>query len=449
MKCVAITLKGVRCKNEAKVGDYCTLHSNMLKLNDVKPQPTVMKPQPTVMKPQPTVKKPQPTVMKPQPTVKKVKTQKSNMIFNPYYGKYVEYRGPENCSLARDSLKRVSDDQKNGLFITSYCDVLPLSEITNVVGPVSYNEYRYKNYNIGVFGEYHNINAVSIRLGPNDTLNFSSFMQSVITQNSRQFDLFLEKPYQRTVKEFGNVSQSATIFNIIGTDFKNCLTLIKNCPFMNLRAHYIDYRPIMDESEYGKSIDDIYKILFSGGFSVELISDMAMELLVNASKIYKSETARVKKFIKSDKKILKQLANCPLKNEIVTFINDKMIQYRKEFELFLQDSAIAKFLQKPTTKPTQAVYDKFPQLIDVFLNMAVSVMDIYALARMFRTFGKTSKEDPENIIVYVGEAHAKTYREFLKYIDAQNIIKKLEKVGKKYVSFSSKDKAKSFMFNDS
>ena len=85
----------------------------------------------------------------------------------------------------------------------------------------------------------------------------------------------------------------------------------------------------------------------------------------------------------------------------------------------------------------------------LFMSIHANIMDIYTLARMFRTFGRTPKEDPENIIVYAGELHANRYCEFLESINATPIITKLDH-GKinitNYVTFSPEDKAKSFLF---
>ena len=75
------------------------------------------------------------------------------------------------------------------------------------------------------------------------------------------------------------------------------------------------------------------------------------------------------------------------------------------------------------------------------------IMDIYALARMFRTFDKTPDKDLKNIIVYVGNAHAKFYKMFLEYMNADKIVEIKRKTNCYYVHFSESQKQKSFLFN--
>ena len=134
--CVAITKKGRRCKNNT-TKTLCYAHEKV-KESD---KPSVKA----------SVKPSDKAGVKPQQTVKLY--PESNSVFNPYYNKYIPANGIENCGVERPSLKRFVTGQSNIAFANSYCDVLPLKDIRYIVGPVSYREFRYGKYNIGIFGE--------------------------------------------------------------------------------------------------------------------------------------------------------------------------------------------------------------------------------------------------------------------------------------------------------
>jgi hypothetical protein len=391
MQCQATTLKGDKCKKLAKVGDYCKLHSE-------------------------------------------------KAVFNPYYNTYVQYESEKNCSPTRDSLKRIPIDQENRIFASSYCDVLPLNNVVNVIGPVSYNEYQYGKYNIGIFGEIHSINKIEPDLSPRDTLNFSSFIQSILTQNWHQFDLFIEMAFKQAGKLHSKTGVSNTMFNLLEIELDRCLTFVKKCPFKNLRAHYIDYRDMIPENNYSETIDELYTSIFWRKHDISEVKGTISQLV--DLKIYKEESKRVLKFIETDKKILKQLNNCPLKDEIIVFIKARMKKYYSDIKTLLDNNPT--FLRQKWDKNSpNSLKRLIAEIIESFIAIYISVMDVYALARMFRTFGGTS---PENIIVYVGDYHAKVYCDFLDYINARLIIRKSWRDDDTYISFTLLDKARSFLF---
>ena len=394
MQCEGSTLKGDRCKNNATVGDYCRLHWE-------------------------------------------------KEVFNPYYNAYVMHKSEKNCGATRDSLKRIPKEQVNRIFVSSYCDVLPLNNIVNVVGPISYNEYQYDKSNIAIFGEFHKIDELDPDLSSDDTLNFSSFIQSLITQNSNQFDLFIELDYKQSDKLYPRVKATNSIFNLLEIEFDKCLTFVKKCPFKNLRAHYIDYREMLPESRYFKIINELYTSIFWNNEDIGLVKDRVSELV--HSKIYKEEIKRVLKFIETDKKILKQLNDCPLKDEILLFIKSRMKTYQDTITTLLEENPT--FLKPKWNKNSPlSLKILIRDIVNSFMDIYVSIMDVYGLARMFRTFGGTSP--PENIIVYAGDDHTKTYCDFLDYINARHVISKSLRGNDNYVSFNLTDKARSFLFAD-
>ena len=425
-RCVAITKKGLRCKNKTTT-TLCYVHDKV--------KPSV----------KPSVK----ARDKPQQMVKLYpEVIKSNSVFNPYYNKYIPANGIENCGVERPSLKRFVKGQSNIAFANSYCDVLPLKDIRYVVGPISYREFRYGKYNIGIFGEIHTIPNVPVELDDDNdsTLNFSSFLASVITQNPRQFDFFLEMYFRTPKHAEKDVKPQNTIFNLVSIDFKDCLSISKACPYKNLRAHYSDYRSVTDIDDH--AAPKIYRGIAdwlanrTGHVSLYLNIQETKNLIDNALKDYVELLEKIRIFIKRDRKINKQLDNTPLKAQILKFIEIRQHDSFEKFVKFIGEHKLSTYNIQTLTVAQIAILLNFAGLfIDVYSNL----MDTYTLARMFRTFHKTPADDPENIIVYAGDGHAKYYTDFLNYINADKIIEINSKTNR-YIEFSEENKHKSFLF---
>jgi hypothetical protein len=413
-RCVAITKKGDRCMNKTTTR-LCYIHAKA----GVKAQRT-----------------------------DKLYSEviKSNSVFNPYYNKYIPANGIENCGVERPSLKRFVKGQSNIAFANSYCDVLPLKDIRYIVGPISYREFRYGKYNIGIFGEIHMLSNVPVELNNHSTLNFSSFLASVITQNPRQFDFFLEMYFRSSKQSEQVISPRNTIFNLVSVDFEGCLAISKACPYKNLRAHYSDYRSVTDVDDHAAS--KIYRGIANwlanrtGHVSLYLNIQETKNLIDDALKHYVELLEKIRIFIKRDSKINKQLDNSPLKAQILKFAEIRQHDSFEEFVKFIGEHKLSTYNIKTLTVPQIVILINFATLfIDVYSNL----MDTYTLARMFRTFHKTPADDPENIIVYAGDSHAKYYTDFLNYINADKIIE-INTETNRYIEFSEENKHKSFLF---
>ena len=355
------------------------------------------------------------------------------MVFNPYYKKRVDPYGSQNCGATR---KSSTDSFSNVL-----CDVLPMDSIDNIIGPFSYTEYKYGERTIGIFGEYHNIDKPT-KISKNTTLTFSGFISSLLTQSTIQYDLFVEMPYINKRLKGSRIHKSNTMLSIIQKNYKDCLSVVKHCPYKNLRAHYTDYRT---STSFEKSIVfKVYNELDLKKPFPKAIRDH--EIFKNPILFYKREQTKVLGIFK-DPKILKQLRNVPKNIDIKKFFLKSVKNMEREFKQFLKmywsnvDPAIIINSLKTYSKFFSAIVSEF---INFFIDLNNVVMDVYTISRMFRTFNRTPEEDPKNIIVYVGNNHAETYRHFMEYIKAKKII---DITGEKYITFSDTDKKQSFLYN--
>ena len=89
-----------------------------------------------------------------------------------------------------------------------------------------------------------------------------------------------------------------------------------------------------------------------------------------------------------------------------------------------------------------------------FLDIFTIIMDIYTLARMFRTFNIGNKNmpvSPKNIIIYVGDYHADIYNDFfMNYLALYTPITLTIDIKYNTTSclhLSPEDKRKSVLFN--
>jgi len=455
-QCVAITKKGDRCRNKALTGfDKCHIHAkNKPKVSDLKPKSLCDAKLCDVNKICNPVtgrcvsltgnigkKLIQGRVydeVKPEPQVK------SNKILNPYLKNQVDPHGKDNCGPDRLTLDRIPKTNNNRAILSRYCDVLPLNDVKYIVGPYKYTEFNYKNYKIGLFGEKHIIRDFP-KSSKDDTLTFSAFLTSLVTQTKRQYDLFVELSYRnRGVKPTDVATDNCFMLNILEYDFKDCLQVEKGaCPYKNLRVHYADRRFLYPEQKNNLAYE-LYSFI---GNSQNPPIHLLNKFLKTAKEKYDEYTKFILEGVLHDKKskIAKQLQYNELSKEITDFIQ-KDIQARKN--TFMIDLKLnSKTVNKDFTKEAVTDYDLkvIRGFVYDFMYIFTPIMDTYLLGRMFRKY--PSGGSTENIIIYAGTYHANLYVSFLNFIRASKTIDIYNANLLDYIEFKDADKARSFLFN--
>jgi hypothetical protein len=271
------------------------------------------------------------------------------------------------------SIKFKPREKENPYIENFYCLELPLSKIKYLLGPYKFYKFRIGSRNLYLFGEYHQLLSDSLKEIKNtdakksNTLLFSSFVHSLVSQNpDKTYDLMVELS-----GAFDNKFpefENAAMVNNIQSQFISCLTRDKkHCAYKNLRVHYVDYRHQKDET--GKKY---------------IHSKKPFDVLL-------------KEFL-SFGKIFKQISN----------IKDEKI--KQKFTQFFVDYA--------SKKPDQAN------------DIKMAVMDIYAMARIFRDFENVKRNvhsftgTSQNVIYYVGGDHIEVMVQFLtKYLKLKPIFK--------------------------
>lgn len=224
------------------------------------------------------------------------------------------------------------------------------------------------------------------------------------------------------------------------------------CP-ENMRIHLCDVRFVkeMDYSwKYSNKKDCLTDKLFKIGLSYiypqkiprayyafsRLVSFVKKFLFDKKSQQYHT---RLSEYIFSYTKIKKQLENISspkIHSKLLQWSSDTyrthLAHARKQFILFAKIYEKDKNIE-PIGYVSEQCIHLFTRNISLPILYMISVfMDLYLMARLLRTFEDSTYA--KNSIVYVGEFHAKEYRNLLKKLGAKQIFHKTSLRGLDYIS---------------
>lgn len=244
-------------------------------------------------------------------------------------------------------------------------------------------------------------------------------------------DLYLEIPYLNVDKQTFRISDNNFIFRT-AIALKNCFAYDKiNCEYPNLRAHYVDMR----RSHVYRKLNEIFSVILYtyhiNSDNVGTLKKIVVEFL--NSKEYKriltnkkSLTAEILERMEYSK-IPKQLSNIQdqnVLNAIDIFVQKWLTDARINSDHltweYIQDvfETILSILNRPYVNPNN-IHDLISPLFDTFAWYYGTVMDIYTVSRLFRTYQPTKNrysDRARNVIILAGNAHGNRYGDFLKYL---------------------------------
>ena len=238
----------------------------------------------------------------------------------------------------------------------------------------------------------------------------SFFIQEQIRTATCFIDLFLEVPYIFE-KRAEPIRVGNTFMAITHADYWDCFTWDKHfCPYGNLRAHYIDLRNIPNDPYF--SVEKIIVSLFYGHSPKD-----NNELLNNpkVKKIFQNADSCIN-YIDSLIKTTK--INKQLNNITQPEVKKVLLKYQ---QLWKEPPSHATPSVVSWNNIQLALKDKASKRLinDLYFTLAslpATLMDVYTVARMFRTY----KNDPQkyslpakNIILFAGNFHNNRYRDLL------------------------------------
>lgn len=281
-----------------------------------------------------------------------------------------------------------------------------------IKGPVTLSEHKNPKYDkhIYLFGDIHVIDTYCPGdMNKNNSEYFNKFLKQLLSYWREKdpdmiLDYFIEFGFRGAKTPKFLIGESYLgYYQELYNYFLNCVKIRKNvCEFKNLRLHYSDTRHGFPETDI---VNEFGQIILSKK-NIQLKSnyfnwDSFTKLLSSPEKIF--QINKIDKQIDGVKypKVKKLLIR--EKNKVI--ITSKFLSKKID--------AIKKLMLKGLITDEVIIFDH-----TLLLLVKNKIMDIYLFARMFKEFKPKYKNQlskpAENILIYVGNTHATTYREWLK-----------------------------------
>ena len=269
----------------------------------------------------------------------------------------------------------------------------------------------------------------------------------LIEKNPIAYDLFLETLFINRATEKEVVLQDRySMITVLKYEFEECLKIIKkDCQYKNLKAHYSDFRSMLlsYKNSIIKHIYHNYQKNHTNRYKISILEQNIIQLLKNPLAEFNKIEVEVKDIFKHPK-IIKQISNGDLKNQLELFIDTSMSQLRTQVESNIKEGIYSFYTTNLSTLIKNINKPGFKNYINEFLKPYMRLyslsMDIYLIARMLR------KNGSKNNIVYVGDNHANLYVQFLNSIGAIHTLT-IKADTSSAIKFDSHNKDKSFLFN--
>lgn len=372
-------------------------------------------------------------------------------IIKSFLNKNVKYKG----------LQRILQ-----LYINNNINLIKHVDILTDIISLSYHELN--NIKIYIFGEHHYPKDIC-SIYNNNKMNVFDFIKLNIENIPKFIDIFTETAY--ITKEMKNIINIKQIISFAESgkiiessplvkfenEYKHCLSQqseLNKC--LNVRFHNTDIRlPItkrlpfvpyihnlmfhmdqeiskMNFDNYTKYLNAYKKALLDPRNSKEIDEYKNAKSLPSLINMYKN--------IYNKFKLEKQLSqiNSHIRDILEKYMNDKFNELDFKYinfnniNKFINTLPINTFPTKSQTKELNK-YTKYNILFESIF------MDVYLMARVFRTFDKKEyqySESPKNIIIYVGSKHAENYREILHKLRFKELFKKEAKYGEFCIDIS-------------
>ena len=292
---------------------------------------------------------------------------------------------------------------------------ITLDQAKYIQGPIALSEYYSAKYDKHIFlfsDEHQRLPRCPPDSTPENTISISDAIHQLVTEDKSQtVDVYLEIPFISKSTDRQKFSASSGFIGDVAATFAPCfLVEKKKCPYSNARFHYVDVRSWQDQKDMNaRKYLEAYLHLAVQDFN------RGKKL----SQLYQDEISKRRwafdkqldiKDLLERLKITKQLENIPEENvrtEIYEEFVPKLIENSpKNSSWFLDMALLGLTIGKPRGNTSMA-----QMVINLLQDFGVALMDMYLLARMFRTYKNGSRSQRD--IVYAGVYHTDIYDTFL------------------------------------
>ena len=265
------------------------------------------------------------------------------------------------------------------------------------------------------------------------------FLEKLIINTDVFIDIFFETSFYRgegydNIDKITGSHRLGEIVNKIGTCLEYSKRVAKKCQLA--RVHYFDIRKgvgdlygVNNVSYFRYKVGLVFRFELNGQEKYTLLKILLKDKrIINVlNGLNESSLGQYNKFwkkeIKSNFFVQKELKKTYLKEEINNFITNIVLE-RAEEARYIFRKYIPQILNE---KDEDNFLSAFKRVYDWTVSPNSKIVDAYTLSRVFKVYdvkkpafkGNIKRDQPSeayNIILYGGDEHSKTYREFLESI---------------------------------
>lgn len=339
----------------------------------------------------------------------------------------------------------MTDAEVADVEMTDVKDIKP----SQIRGPISLIECTSLTFDkrIYLFGELHGHKPYCIANG--SAVDVEDFIDHTITTSAPHvIDVYLEVPHAPYgIADSDSYQDSEQYIDRIYRKLQPCLHGHRHgemkCPYPNTRIHAVDVRSILDPSSKIVALNNIsYDIWIITAEEdkkriVAKASSVANSLLSLFGDLKEAQSSRetgipafpsknglvdYKSFLQ-DRHLRKQLDS--VSNEILTTLMLHLDIRMTKTDLTKANIRELKGMCEliVSSGADEMTMDAFiPDIKEInekILHFSSHFVDIYTMARIFRSFRKVAgrySRDPQRVIIYVGDSHARSCREILQVL---------------------------------
>lgn len=304
---------------------------------------------------------------------------------------------------------------------------------------------------------------------PGRSIRIDDLLRSLVLGTKEKVDVYIELDFPTSDKPFYSVVET-NYLAVVQNAFLKCLQPDRrDCPYKNVRSHYVDFRSMLKETEL---VNLLANLSFLDDYveNEEDIQNLIKQIddVLQNEDLYK-ETFKNEKtimhFIDSIKnidKIKKQFDSIEgekkeriisILNEYVEMWKEKKVYWDVNRDESTRDRDILKYiewkfiksklteirseLEKLELSELEQKSEKIREQLDYTYNLFVAItglaMDLYAIGRVFRTFvhPDETRDSPKNIIIFAGSYHTNIYREIFNMLGFKLVFEKNERIQSK------------------
>lgn len=352
------------------------------------------------------------------------KYPKEKKYFMEIANKYVNSKGANN-----NLMKLINNLDKYDQSKNIYKYMSGPTEITIL-------EHKKHNKRIVLFGEFHPSFPDCSTEGIYPYIGVIDYMKQLFGETTKFIDFYLELKHDsmdtHITGEDIQIGSGQTLYDM-HHEFKDCMTTdYRTCKYP-IRMHYVDVRDHnVANTEFIRALVGTDKVHTRKDINIYINNNKAFIHKMYSIKNGKQLQEYMIKSIQNTKYVVKEIERSNIKEGIYALMYvDELWEdmYDSFFNVYPQE--FLRYATKvPLTKTLFPLY-KFDKFAFSLIRLSVLIMDIYTLARMFKTFSTHKNHQPSdanNILFYGGLKHSRNLTIMIKNLGFLVVSKNISKI---------------------